>query len=57
MYVSAVEGREYVAEKYGKEIGKVKVGKSSISFRSLDDIDLDKLLAIVAKARELTSGS
>ncbi len=49
VYVSAVEGREYVAEKYGEEIGKVKVGKSSISFRSLDDIDLDKLLAIVAK--------
>jgi hypothetical protein len=55
VYVNAVEGREYVAEKYGEEIGKVKVGKSSISFRSLDDIDLDKLLAIVAKARELTS--
>lgn len=57
VYISAVEGREYVAEKYGREVGKVKVGKSSISFTSLDHIDLDKLLAIVAKARALTSGS
>lgn len=57
VYISAVEGREYVAEKYGREVGKVKVGKSSISFTSLDHIDLDTLLAIVAKARALTSGS
>lgn len=55
VYINAVEDREYLSEKYGKDIGKVKVGKSSISFASLADIDLGKLLAIVAKARDLTA--
>lgn len=55
VYVSAVEGDEYLSEKYGAGLGKVKVGKSSISFKSLDDIDLAKLVALVAKAREVVS--
>ncbi|NND02465.1 MAG: DUF1801 domain-containing protein [Acidimicrobiia bacterium] len=55
VYVSAVEGDEYLSEKYGPGVGKVKVGKSSISFKSVDDIDLDKLVALVAKARAVAS--
>jgi len=51
VYVSAVEGDEYLSEKYGPDIGKVKVGKSSISFKAVEDIDLDKLVALVSKAR------
>jgi hypothetical protein len=58
VYISAVEDREYVSEKYGKGIeadgGKVKVGKSSISFKSLDDIDLDKLAGLAEKARDVS---
>lgn len=57
VYVSAVEGREYLSEKYGKDLGKVKVGKSSISFKSVDDIDLDKLAALVQRARDVTEGT
>lgn len=53
VYLSAVEGDEYLSEKYGKDVGKVRVGKSSISFKSVADIDLDKLKALVAKAREV----
>lgn len=55
IYVNTVEDRLYLAEKYGKRLGKVKVGKSSISFSRLDDIDLDELVALVTKAREITS--
>ncbi len=55
VYVSAVEGDEYLAEKYGSEVGKVKVGKSSISFKTVDDIDVDKLVALVARARAVVS--
>jgi hypothetical protein len=55
VYLSAVEDGQYVAEKYGAGIGKVKVGKSSISFRSVSDIDLDELIALVRKARELSA--
>jgi len=53
VYISAVEDREYLSEKYGKDVGTVKVGKSSISFTSLNEIDLDKLLTIVERAREI----
>jgi hypothetical protein len=55
LYVNTVEDRLYLAEKYGKRLGKVKVGKSSISFARLDDIDLHELVALVTKAREITS--
>jgi hypothetical protein len=55
IYINTVEDRVYLAEKYGKRLGKVKVGKSSISFARLDDIDLDELVALVTKAREITS--
>jgi hypothetical protein len=51
LYVSAVEDGKYLAETYGKDLGKVKVGKSSISFRSVDDIDLDAVGVLVARAR------
>lgn len=55
VYISAVEGDEYLSEKYGPALGKVKVGKSSISFKAVADIDLDKLVALVARARKVVS--
>lgn len=55
LYISAVDVGGYVAEKYGKDLGKVKVGKSSISFKSLEDIDLYKLIELLQKAKNLTS--
>lgn len=51
VYINAVEDRQYLSEKYGKDLGKVKVGKSSISFSGVDDIDLEKLSELVTKAR------
>lgn len=51
IYVSAVEDRQYLAERDGPALGNVKVGKSNITFRSVDDIDLAKLAALVRKAR------
>ncbi len=53
VYVSAVEDRQYLSQKYGPDLGKVKIGASSIGFRRLADIDLDKLVALVRKAREI----
>lgn len=50
VFVNAVEDNEYLAEKYKDELGKkVKVGKSSISFKSLDDVDLRVLEQVVKK--------
>ena len=56
VYVSAVEGDEYLSEKYGPDLGKVKVGKSSISFNAVDDIDMDKFVALISRAREVVTG-
>ncbi len=56
VYVNAVDGRRYLAEAYAGRLGKAKVGKSSISFRTLADVDLDVLTELIERAGEL-SGS
>lgn len=53
VYVSAVDGKQYLAEKHKGKLGKAKVGKSSISFAKLEDIKLDVLLDLVRHARQL----
>ena len=50
VYVNAVEGKSYLAELYGPRLGKVKVGKSSISFRNRGDVDLDVLREMIEHA-------
>jgi len=52
LYVNAVEGRRYLAEAYAGRLGKVKVGKSSIGFTSLDDVDLAVLTELLERARD-----
>ena len=52
LYINAVEDRQYVVEKYKGDMGKVKTGKSSISFRSLDDVNLDALKRVLRIAKE-----
>ena len=54
VYINAVEDGRYLAERYGADLGKVKVGKSNISFKRAADIDLDALTALVARARQLS---
>jgi hypothetical protein len=54
VFVNAVDGGSYLAERYAERLGKAKVGKSSISFKRLSDIDLNVLLELVGSARELS---
>lgn len=52
IYVCSVIDGEYVAETQKKELGKVKVGRSCISFKKLEDINLPvlgKVLKLAAK--------
>lgn len=52
IYVCALEEGKYIAEKHKKELGKVKVGKSCISLKKLEDLDLlgfAKVLRLAAK--------
>ena len=55
MYVNAVEDRQYLAELYGPRLGKVKTGKSSISFRNRADVDLDVLREMVEHAGRIVT--
>ena len=53
LYVCALEGKKYVAEKYARRLGKVSVGKSCIRFRKIEDLNLvvlKKVLQLAAKS-------
>ena len=50
MYVNAVDDDGYVVAKYKDRLGKVKTGSASISFKTVDDIDLDVLMELVSTA-------
>jgi hypothetical protein len=55
LYVNVVDGQQYLAEKYRDRLGaKVKTGKASISFASLDVVDIDAVTMVVNEARERT---
>lgn len=51
LYVSAVVDGEYLSKRDGPDLGNVKVGSSSVSFKSLDDVDRPKLTAFLQTAR------
>ncbi|MCC7289729.1 DUF1801 domain-containing protein [bacterium] len=52
IYICAVEGKEYIAEKYKKELGKVNVGKSCIRFKNVEDLNLDTLKTVLKLAEK-----
>jgi hypothetical protein len=52
VYVNATDDEGYLVEHYAKDLGKVKVGRSSITFKSLEDVDLDVLQRMIAVARD-----
>lgn len=54
VFVSAVDNGTYVAESYRDRLGKVKVGRSSVSFKQLADVNRDVLIEMLERARELT---
>ncbi len=43
IYVCALDGNTYLAEKYAKELGNVSVGKSCIRIKKLEDLNVDTL--------------
>ena len=52
LYVNAVEDGKYLGQRYGKELGKVKIGASSVSFKSLDDVDMAMLRRMLKQAKD-----
>lgn len=54
VFVNVVNGKEYLAEKYKTDLKGAKVGKSSISFKRLSDIDKTILLKVIKEAWEIS---
>ena len=52
IYVCAITGDQYVAEKYEKELGKVSVGKSCIRFKKREDVNFDTLKNVLKISAE-----
>lgn len=50
IYICAVDGQQYLAEKYATQLGKVNVGKSCIRFNKIDNLNLDILKTIINQA-------
>lgn len=54
LYVNAVEDGRYLAHHYADRLARAKVGSASVTFRGIDDIDLDTLRELAAHAFRLT---
>ena len=52
IYVCSVIDGEYVAEAHKKELGKVKVGRSCISFKKIEDVNLPVLKKVLKVAEK-----
>lgn len=50
LYINAVENNQYLAQSYKSQLGKVKVGSSSIAFKKLEDLNLPILKEIIQKS-------
>jgi hypothetical protein len=50
VYVCAMEGEKYIAQKYQEKLGKVNVGRSCIRFKKIADVNLVELKKVLQKA-------
>lgn len=52
VYVCASDGKEYIAEKFKKELPKASIGRSCIRFKRVSDIDLKIIEKILKQAEK-----
>ena len=57
VYVNAVEDGAYLLEQYQGRLGKVKIGSASLSFKSLQDLNIEAFDDLIVRARELTAAN
>ena len=55
LYANAVADNQYLGKKYAKRLGKMKIGSASISFKTLENIDLGVLRELLKRARDVMS--
>ncbi|MGQ0609175.1 MAG: DUF1801 domain-containing protein [Chloroflexota bacterium] len=56
LYVNAAEDGSYLVKRYADRLGNVKAGSANVTFKRVADVDLDVLVELVARARELMVG-
>ena len=54
LYINAVLDGSHLLARYADRLGTVKTGSASLSFSSLDDVDLDRLRAPLTQAHDVT---
>ena len=55
IYILGIEDKKYLAQAYGKQIGKASVTGYCIKFKKLEDINTDVLVAAIRYGVEQTS--
>ena len=55
VYILGIEDKKYLAQTYGKNLGKASVTGYCIKFKALKDIDIDILKAAIRYGVEATS--
>jgi len=53
IYVNATKGGKYLLEDYESRLGKAKIGRASVSIKSIADVDLDVLMDLVEEAGQV----
>jgi hypothetical protein len=51
VFINGTDGDAYLVERNADRLGRAKVGKSSVSFKRSDDVDLAVLSELIAAAR------
>ncbi len=55
LYVCVSDGKQYLAEKFKKELPKASIGRSCIRFKKLEDLDLKVIQKILKEAGKMAS--
>jgi uncharacterized protein YdhG (YjbR/CyaY superfamily) len=50
LYICAADGKQYLAEKYKKDLPKASIGKSCIRFKKVEDLDLTVIKKMLREA-------
>ena len=50
LYICALDGNQYIAEKYKKDLPKASIGKSCIRFKKIEDVDFPLVRKILLEA-------
>lgn len=56
LYACAADDRGYVAERYRKRLPRANIGKSCVRFKTLDDLDLGALEALLRETAKTGFG-